>query len=204
MHKHNTLKVAITGGIASGKSEAINYFQKKGNKVIDLDQISHNLTDKDPDIIQMISKLFGKEVIDDKGRVDRAKLGNIVFNNRTKLHELEKILHPVIRESMINQIKSCEDKIIFIEFQLLNKKDILCFFDHVILITSSKKKQTERIKNSRRKSEKYISDIIHNQSSNYDRRKLLENSSFDEIENNSSLSDFYYKLENVYSKLINF
>ena len=85
--------IVITGGIATGKSLVCDILKSKNFKIIDADEISHQILDT---LTDEISKIFGNEFIKD-GKVDRKKLGDLVFNDKSKLKTLESLLHPKIR-----------------------------------------------------------------------------------------------------------
>ena len=92
------IKISITGGIASGKSELSTFLKDKGEVVIDLDEISHQLTDNNSDVINDIVQQFGQEFKNSNGSINRKKLSKIVFDDSLRMLTLEKILHPRIRE----------------------------------------------------------------------------------------------------------
>ena len=84
----------ITGSIASGKSTVVNLLKERGFSVIDADVIAHEQLE----ICKgEIVREFGEQILDEAGRIDRKKLGAIVFNEPKKLKNLEQILHPKIK-----------------------------------------------------------------------------------------------------------
>lgn len=110
----------ITGSIGSGKSTAMNLLKLHGFKTIDADKISHEILDKNADII---SSKFGNSFVNN-GVVDRKKLGRLVFNDKKKLEELENNLHPKIREEIYKQAKKLEitDLPYFVDIPLFFEK----------------------------------------------------------------------------------
>jgi len=93
--------IALTGGIASGKSTVCNLLRLYGLRIIDADAIARQMLDSESDAI---SKLFGKEyIIDDK--VDRKALGRLVFFDKDARKKLEELLHPKIRAEIERQSK---------------------------------------------------------------------------------------------------
>ena len=91
--------VALTGGIASGKSSACNLLKLYGLRIIDADSIAHEVLDKEAG---SVAELFGSDYLVD-GRVDRKKLGRLVFGDREARRRLEALLHPKIREEIARQ-----------------------------------------------------------------------------------------------------
>lgn len=91
--------VALTGGIASGKSTVCNLLKLYGLRIIDADLIAREMLDKEA---AEIAKLFGREYLQE-GRVDRKALGRLVFSDEEARRVLENFLHPKIREEIIRQ-----------------------------------------------------------------------------------------------------
>jgi len=196
------IKLAITGGIASGKSELSTFLKDKGEVVIDLDKISHQLTDNNLDVINDIVQQFGKEVKNSNGSIDRKKLSKIVFDNSQKMLTLEKILHPRIREVMFDEMNSYKTQRVFVEVQLLAEKKMADLFDHIVLMSVSRETQIERLKSKRAISKDLVNQILDKQLSNEKRIEKLQKFSLFTIENNSSKKELIDKLEDLYKQLI--
>ncbi len=95
----------ITGSIASGKSTAINLLKERGFSVIDADVIAHEQLE----ICKCeIVEFFGEQILDEAGKIDRQKLGVIVFKDPKKLKILEQILHPKIKEEILSRAAKLE------------------------------------------------------------------------------------------------
>jgi dephospho-CoA kinase len=95
------LAVAITGGIAAGKSEALKAFARHGAATISSDEIVHRLLREDAEVKAAIVERFGKGILDQSGEIDRGAVGQIVFADRSELLWLEQLLHPrVVAEYM--------------------------------------------------------------------------------------------------------
>ena len=197
------IKLAITGGIASGKSELSTFLKDKGEVVIDLDEISHQLTDNNSDVINDIVQQFGQEVKNSNGSINRKKLSKIVFDDSQKMLTLEKILHPRIREVMFDEINSLKTERVFVEVQLLAEKKMADLFDHIVLISVSKETQIERLKSKRAISKDLVNQILDKQLSNEKRIEKLQKFSLFTIDNNSSKEKLVDKFEDLYKKLIN-
>jgi len=91
--------IALTGGIASGKSTVCNLLRLYGLRIIDADAIARQMLDSESDAV---SKLFGKEYIVD-GKVDRKALGSLIFSDNNARKKLEDLLHPKIRAEIERQ-----------------------------------------------------------------------------------------------------
>jgi dephospho-CoA kinase len=86
----------LTGGIASGKSTVAAAFKELGARIIDADQIGHELLLSSSPVFPKIVSAFGKDILDSAGEIDRRRLGPLVFSDPAKLNQLNAILHPRI------------------------------------------------------------------------------------------------------------
>jgi len=197
------IKIAITGGIASGKSELSTFLKDKGEVVIDLDEISHQLTDNNSDVINEITQEFGDKIKNPTGSINRKELSKIVFEDSQKMLTLEQVLHPRIRKAMLNEMSSCRNERVFVEVQLLAEKKMADLFDHIVLMSVSRKTQVERLKNERAMSKDLVNQILDKQLSNEERIESLKKFSLFTIDNNSSKEKLVDKFEDLYKKLIN-
>lgn len=96
--------IVITGVIGSGKSTVVNLLKMYGFSVIDADEIAHGLLDE---CWERVANEFGNEFISDK-KVDRKRLGKLVFSDENAKKRLEKILHPLIKEQIFSAAKELE------------------------------------------------------------------------------------------------
>jgi len=119
-HPDRPFLVAITGGIASGKSVVSKWFEDQKFSVFYADQIGHELFEDQYFKIE-IEDIFGKEVINN-GSVDRAKLGDIIFNSVEKRKQLNELLHPEILKKMQQIINASLKEILIFEIPLLFEK----------------------------------------------------------------------------------
>ena len=92
--------IALTGGIATGKSTVASLLGLSGLRIIDADAISHTILDQNA---AWVKEHFGEEFVTPRGRVDRTALGKVVFADKEKRKELEAFLHPLIREEIERQ-----------------------------------------------------------------------------------------------------
>ncbi len=96
--------IVLTGGIATGKSTVASLFMLHGFLTIDADKIAHQVLDENT---KAISELFGDSYINN-GKVDRKRLGNLVFNDPKEKEKLENLVHPLIKEKIIAQAEVFE------------------------------------------------------------------------------------------------
>ena len=111
--------IALTGSIATGKSTVCNLLKLYGLRIIDADEIAHKVLDEEA---SAIAHLFGKEYVVD-GRVDRKRLGKLIFNSKEQRLRLEKLLHPKIKAKILQEAKRQE------HFKVPYIVDIPLFFE---------------------------------------------------------------------------
>jgi len=97
--------IALTGGIATGKSTVANLFMLHGFLTIDADEIAHKILDENS---SKIISLFGEQYVKEN-KVLRKDLGTLIFNNIKQKQKLEKLMHPLIKEEIIKKAKLFED-----------------------------------------------------------------------------------------------
>lgn len=86
--------IGLIGGIASGKSKMSERFEKMGASIIDCDKLAHSIYEPGEECFYTIVNTFGSDLLDENGRIDRKKLGAIVFTDNKKLQELNQIVWP--------------------------------------------------------------------------------------------------------------
>ena len=137
----------ITGSIASGKSTVVNLLKERGFSVIDADLIAHEQLE----ICKCeIVKTFGEQILDETGKIDRKKLGAIVFNEPKKLKNLERILHPKIKAEIFFKASQleCLGEIYFVDIPLFfEKKQRYDEFKNVAVIYAPKELLLSRLMN---------------------------------------------------------
>ena len=115
----NKTVVGLTGGIACGKSTALEAFRVLGWAVISADSLAHELLDSDPDVRKKIESRWGEKVMDASGSIDKLAMGRIVFSKVQERDWLENLLHPIIRSKWLSFIQSCSSQKCMIELPLL-------------------------------------------------------------------------------------
>ena len=98
-----TLIIGLTGGIASGKSTVAKMFRELAIPVVDADEISREVVQVGEDAYLQIVEQFGEGILQEDKNIDRLKLGSIVFNDEAKRKLLNSIVHPAIRQRMIQK-----------------------------------------------------------------------------------------------------
>lgn len=192
--------IGLTGGIATGKSTAAAYLEKKGAEIIDADQISHQLSQKGEKGWQRVVDEFGDQILQENGEFDREKLGEIVFSDPAKRKKLEALLHPLIIYEMKEEAhKYLEDnKIVVFMAPLLYEAGLAKFCDQVWVISSSEEAQIERLKKRNNLDREAALKRIRSQLSLAEKKSRAEVV----IENESSIKNLKEKLDFYWEKVL--
>ena len=131
-------KVAITGGLSSGKSSVCQIFQELGAYIVSADEIVHRLLAPQSPVSEKIIELLGQEIVDGT-RFNREKIANKVFKNKELLKALEQILHPAVLDEVESQYKQVANKnfpLFVAEIPLLYEIESQHLFDTVVVVTA--------------------------------------------------------------------
>lgn len=129
------LAVALTGGIAAGKSEALGAFARHGAAVISSDDVVHRLYREDEGLQTALRDRWGERVFRD-GEIDRAEIGRIVFADRAELAWLESELHPRVRAATDAWLAEQSADVTVAEIPLLFETGGERRFDRVVVVTA--------------------------------------------------------------------
>jgi dephospho-CoA kinase len=141
------IKVALTGGIGSGKSAAGDFFEDLGAVVVDADQLSRDVIERGTDGFDELVATFGDEILTN-GILDRSKLGQIVFADPAARKTLEAIIHPRVAEAFDEIIEdSPEDAVIIYQIPILVETKGQDRFDYVITVEATLENRISRLKN---------------------------------------------------------
>lgn len=144
------LVVGLTGGIASGKSTVSQYLRELGAEIIDADVIARELVYPRSSAWQEIVNHFGREIIDEKGFLQRKKLGQIIFQSPAEREVLNKILHPKIKQRIAGLIEACRHKkdvpLIVVDAPLLIEAGMIGMVDEVWVVAIPEELQLQRLR----------------------------------------------------------
>lgn len=135
-------KIAITGNIACGKTTVENILKSKSYKVLDTDIVGHELLKNNEQVIKAFSNF---DIMDDS-EISREKLGQIVFNDKSKLELLNSILHPQIREKIEEFFKANkQEECVFVSIPLLFEANMQDIFDKIMFIYADDEIRLQRL-----------------------------------------------------------
>lgn len=188
------MRIAITGGIGSGKSTVAKWIAEQGYKVLSCDEIYKRLWDGHV-FDGELHRIFGQAIFKD-GAPDRKKLAEIVFGDDEKLARLNDLTHPVIINQMLKESDNCQG-LCFVEIQLLFEGNYKSCFDKIIVVKRALRDRIQSIKQRNGFTEDEILKRISSQV-NYD---SLDLSDCYVIENKGTFDDLRKKTLTVVEEL---
>ena len=191
------IKVALTGGIGSGKSAAGDFFEDLGAVVVDADQLSRDVIERGTDGFDELVATFGDEILTN-GILDRSKLGQIVFADPAARKTLEAIIHPRVAEAFDEIIEgSPEDAVIIYQIPILVETKGQDRFDYVITVEATLENRISRLKNRGLKSYE-IEARMKAQATDEQRAEIADLI----FKNDGDLDSLLRQVENVYEDVL--
>ena len=188
------LKIALTGGIGSGKTTVTDYFRKLGVPVIDADETSHDVTQAGEPAVQKISDAFGDSVLDCDGNLDRTALRNIVFGDPESRKLLESILHPEIRRRMNETASRTQSLYCLFSIPLLIETDQHTSYDRILVVEASEDRRRSWIQARSNLTQNEITAILSAQVSDEQRRHAAD----DLLINDGGIDDLYARIDRLH------
>jgi len=188
-------KIAITGGLASGKSTVCQFFQELGAYVINADTIVHEILEPQTDLGQKILRTLGSDILHN-GKFDRKKIADKVFRHADRLRELENILHPALLQEIAKRYeKACQEKkytSFVVEMPLLYEIGAETFYDACITVLANEQTAKKRFQAKGYTEQEYeermshqLAPLIKTQKAHYT------------IINNGSLADLRHEVQKL-------
>jgi len=186
------VKIGLTGGAGAGKDEAARVLRSQGAKIINADEIGHRLLEKDRALQKKLVRTFGQEILGPEGKIDRKKLGTIVFGNKSKIRLLNRAIHPLMKREFKREIAECRRKgikIVVLNAAILFEAGWDKLVDRVILITAPEKLRIKRLLKKGIPLEKALA-IFSSQWSDERKKRMADFV----INNDSSIADLKKKI----------
>ena len=162
--------VGLTGGIASGKTTISDLFAGLGVSVVDTDVISRGLLQPDEPAYRQVSDHFGPSILDSEQRIDRAKLREIVFSNPVAKSWLEKMLHPLIYQRSLDEIRAqSRADYVLVVIPLLFETNFQALVDRILVVDCPRETQMQRLLRRDRIDESLARTMLAQQFSNEQR-----------------------------------
>ena len=192
------LRIALTGGIGSGKSAVTDHLRALSVTVLDADEFSHQLTTKGGEALESIGEAFGPGVLTPDGSLDRAALRQLVFADATARAQLEAILHPDIRRRMWEAAAQIDTPYCVFSIPLLIETGRTKEFDRVLVVEAPASIRRKRAAHRSNLDRKQIDAIIVAQASDEERRQAAD----DVIVNDNSLDALGAKVKELHQQYL--
>lgn len=192
------LLIALTGGIASGKTAVAEIFGGLGVPVLDTDQIARDVVEPGaPALAQLIAE-FGAEVLDASGRLDRAKMRERVFNDPSQRKRLEAITHPAIRAELARRSQEANGPYQVHVIPLLVEGGRTSAYDRVLVVDCPEEEQLKRLMARDKADLEQAKRILAAQASRQRRLSVAD----DVIANTGTLKDLRKVVEGLHRKYL--
>lgn len=192
------LKVGLTGGIGSGKSEVSARLAECGAVVIDADKIAREVVEPGTPGLAAVVEEFGAEVLLPSGGLDRERVGRIVFSDPDRLAALNAIVHPLVGERMQELMDAApEDAVVVYDVPLLAENGLAPMYDEVVVVDAPADVQLDRLVARRGMTEEDARARMANQASREDRRAVATHV----IDNSGTLENLRNQVDALWKAL---
>jgi dephospho-CoA kinase len=195
------LKVALTGGIASGKSLVSDLLEIHGCNIIDLDVISREVVMPGTEGLNELVDSFGESILLSDGSLDRKNLRDVLYKKGRNRALIEQILHPKILQKMKSLMDGCHEGVMVVVIPLLVEKQLWGPFDRAVVVDCESETQINRLMERDKVDAEKAKTMLLAQASREQRLQLNEHLPTDIIENNYRVSDLKEKVDALNQKL---
>lgn len=193
--KQNKMIIGITGSIGTGKSTVSNYLISKGYSVVDADKISKGAYNIGSNGYKAILEVFGVEILNSNGEVDRKKIKKIVFDNSNMLQRLNMAIHPIIINEIEKEIEILleSQNVVFLDAPLLIETELHKKVNKIIVVACDKNEQINRIIKRDKITADMAISIINSQMSIDEKLKFADYI----VYNNSTIENLYSQVDEI-------
>jgi len=198
---NKTLKVALTGGIASGKTLVSDLLEIYGCHIVDLDVIAREVVLPGTEGLKELIEIFGESILLTDGTLNRKHLRDELYKKGRNRAIIEQILHPKILQKMKTSMDEHQEGVIVIVIPLLVEKNLWEPFDRAIVVDCEIETQLSRLMSRENVDKEKAEVMLMAQASREQRLQLNDYLPTDVIENNSQISDLKEKVASLNQKL---
>ena len=198
---NKTLKVALTGGIASGKTLVSDLLEIYGCHIVDLDVIAREVVLPGTEGLKELIEIFGESILLTDGTLNRKHLRDELYKKGRNRAIIEQILHPKILQKMKTSMDEHQEGVIVIVIPLLVEKNLWEPFDRAIVVDCEIETQLSRLMSRENVDKEKAEVMLMAQASREQRLQLNDYLPTDVIENNSQISNLKEKVANLNQKL---
>ncbi|ODN65941.1 MULTISPECIES: dephospho-CoA kinase [Methylophaga] len=188
-------RVGLTGGIASGKSTVSELFKDLGIEVIDADIIARELSQPGTAQYQLIVEYFGDEIVLADGQLNRPALRKLLFSDAKAKQQLEQILHPAIRQQLLQQAANAKSSYCILSIPLLIEANLQSCVDRILVVDVDSETQMLRLQNRDKLSTKEVTQHLAAQSNRAQRLQYAD----DIIDNSDAIEKLKFQVTQLHA-----
>ena len=166
--------VGLTGGIGSGKTTIANLFHDLGVQSVDADLVAREVVMPGEPALASIVQHFGADVLQHDGQLDRAALRARIFANKAEKQWLNQLLHPLIRQRMLQQLAACTSDYALLIAPLLLENNLQIYADRVLVVDVPEELQLSRTMQRDQVPAEQVQNILNSQISRPERLRLAD------------------------------
>jgi len=193
--------IGLTGGVASGKTTVAYMLKELGAEVIDADDLARKAVEPGQDAYNKIVKVFGKEILEENGNLNRKNIREIIFTNKEKKQILEEIIHPTISAMLNKAIEKEREKgtvYLVLDIPLFFEAGMQAWISPVVLVYADKKTRITRLIERDKISEGIANSMIDSQMLLEEKKKLSDFV----IDNNKDLNNTKNQVRIIWEKIL--
>ena len=189
--------IGITGGVGAGKSEILSFIRKNYSCEIYLaDEVAHKIKEKGEPCYEQLVDLLGRDVLNEEGQINKAKMAAIIFADEKILQQVNEIVHPCVKKYILARIREAKEKqdvkLFFIEAALLIEAGYQDIVDELWFIYADRDVRVKRLRENRGYSSEKIEQIMKSQLSE---EVFFKTCDF-VIDNSGKIVDSYNQIRN--------
>jgi dephospho-CoA kinase len=192
------LRVGLTGGIGSGKSEVSRRLVSLGAVLVDADAVAREVVEPGTPGLAAVTEEFGEEILRPDGSLDRDRLGTIVFADEQRRARLNAIVHPLVGTRMQELVEDApDDAIVVYDVPLLTENDLAGLYDLVVVVDAPVEEQVRRLTELRGMTEEAARARIAVQATREQRRAVADRV----IDNSGTIESLAAQVDDLWAEL---
>jgi len=193
------LVIGVTGGIASGKTTVANLFhQEFGIEIVDADVVARQVVEPESEGLKAIEQHFGREVIQQDGTLDRAKLREIIFSQPEQKAWLNNLLHPMIRTQMLADLAKAQSEYALLVIPLMVENNLQSLADKVLVVDVDEETQVQRTVERDKVDVEQARAILSSQATREQRLSIADYV----VKNNTENQKLLYQITELHKKFL--
>lgn len=193
------LVIGLTGGIASGKTTVANLFEQEfGIEIVDADVVARQVVEPGSAGLEQITQHFGPEVIEADGTLNRARLREIIFADPSQKEWLNNLLHPMIREQMLQQLETVQSDYALLVIPLMVENNLQSLADKIVVVDVDPETQIQRTVERDQVDQQQAEAIVASQASREQRLAIADYV----IKNNTKNQKLLYQITELHKKFL--